>query len=259
MTSESHFQTEAFSHGYAQLYDHMYQDKPYAAEVDYVLSLMAASPPIVRLLDLGCGTGRHARVFSERGYYVTGVDRSPAMIARAREVLNPERSAFLCSDLSQMTVPHLQDAAVCLFHVFSYLTEKVQLELFLARLYQCLKPGAAFVFDFWYGPAVLNDQPKVRAREWQMGGTEVKRVSTPSWDQERSLIDIRIETTVQVGSQPPQTLTERHPMRYFFADEIMSLLARQGFSVAKMHAWQTTRPLTDKDWYGVVLCHKDRG
>lgn len=37
------------------------------------------------ILDIGCGTGRHAIELASRGYTVTGVDLSAAQLARARE------------------------------------------------------------------------------------------------------------------------------------------------------------------------------
>ena len=39
----------------------------------------------VRILDIGCGTGRHAIELAKRGYRVTGVDLSETLLARARE------------------------------------------------------------------------------------------------------------------------------------------------------------------------------
>lgn len=52
-------------------------------EVQFLRDLVELAPG-ARVLDLGCGTGRHATVFADQGYEVTGVDFSPAMIAAAR-------------------------------------------------------------------------------------------------------------------------------------------------------------------------------
>src|SRR5438445_3704818 len=68
----------------ANFYDHLYEGKDYAAEADYVDALIQRYLPAAQsLLDLGCGTGRHAIKFTEKGYSVVGVDRSPEMIAKA--------------------------------------------------------------------------------------------------------------------------------------------------------------------------------
>jgi SAM-dependent methyltransferase len=37
------------------------------------------------ILDIGCGTGRHAIELTKRGYHVTGIDLSPSQLERARE------------------------------------------------------------------------------------------------------------------------------------------------------------------------------
>ena len=45
------------------------------AEVDFVLEELSL-PPGSRILDVGCGTGRHAVELARRGYQITGVDIS---------------------------------------------------------------------------------------------------------------------------------------------------------------------------------------
>ncbi|MGZ7180607.1 MAG: class I SAM-dependent DNA methyltransferase, partial [Halobacteriota archaeon] len=72
---------------YAQYYDLFYRDKNYTDEVDYVDALIekyALGKPAT-ILDLGCGTGGHAVLLAKKGYDVTGVDRSDAMLAIAGE------------------------------------------------------------------------------------------------------------------------------------------------------------------------------
>ena len=38
-----------------------------------------------RLLDIGCGTGRHTIELSKRGYTITGIDLSDSLLKRAKE------------------------------------------------------------------------------------------------------------------------------------------------------------------------------
>ena len=69
----------------ARYYDSLYADKDYAAEVAYVDGLIQRYAPGARsVLDLGCGTGRHAIEFAERGYSVLGIDRSRNMLNQAQ-------------------------------------------------------------------------------------------------------------------------------------------------------------------------------
>jgi ubiquinone/menaquinone biosynthesis C-methylase UbiE len=71
---------------HAELYDVFYADKPYAAETAFVAELLGALEvrPPARLLELACGTGRHAREFERLGYAVLATDYSKDMLACAR-------------------------------------------------------------------------------------------------------------------------------------------------------------------------------
>ena len=53
-------------------------------EAPFLREVLAGGPS-KRLLDLGCGTGEHARFLQEEGFEVTGVDASEAQLAQARE------------------------------------------------------------------------------------------------------------------------------------------------------------------------------
>ncbi|MDY0327537.1 MAG: class I SAM-dependent methyltransferase, partial [Arcobacteraceae bacterium] len=62
---------------YSQYYDLLYSDKDYIGEVEYVDSLIKAnSNKVETLLDMGCGTGKHAELFCDKGYKVHGIDLS---------------------------------------------------------------------------------------------------------------------------------------------------------------------------------------
>ena len=66
---------------YAHYYNLLYADKDYAGETAFVLGLLrrdGRNPQT--LLDLGCGTGRHALEMAKHGVAVTGVDLSPTML-----------------------------------------------------------------------------------------------------------------------------------------------------------------------------------
>ena len=77
---------------YGRYYDLLYADKDYAAEAQYVASLLERfritpcsklQTPNSRILEFGCGTGKHARLLAEMGYEVTGIERSAEMAEEA--------------------------------------------------------------------------------------------------------------------------------------------------------------------------------
>lgn len=67
---------------YARYYNVLYRDKDYSGETTFILNCLKryGSCPTT-LLDLGCGTGRHALEMSKRGISATGVDISTTMLA----------------------------------------------------------------------------------------------------------------------------------------------------------------------------------
>lgn len=78
-------------HWFSELADHMgpaYErysfTKGTEQEVDALVSLLGVEPGH-RILDVGCGTGRHSRAFAARGYDVVGVDISPRFVDVAND------------------------------------------------------------------------------------------------------------------------------------------------------------------------------
>lgn len=71
----------------------------------------------VDVLDLGCGTGSLALLAAEQGHRVTGVDRSPRMIERARAKLAGHDAAFLVGDAAEPPVGERRFGVVLVRHV----------------------------------------------------------------------------------------------------------------------------------------------
>ncbi len=69
---------------YGKSYDNEPFTKGTAGEVDFVERELGADRS-KRILDIGCGTGRHAIELAQRGYRVTGFDLSESQLRRARE------------------------------------------------------------------------------------------------------------------------------------------------------------------------------
>jgi SAM-dependent methyltransferase len=98
-----------------------------------------------RILDVCCGTGYLAGLLSSRGYGVTGIDLSPAMIGCARESV-PE-AEFLIADAASFHVPDGFDAAVSSFDSLNHILSSQDLEAAFHNTAAALKPGAPFAFD----------------------------------------------------------------------------------------------------------------
>jgi len=98
-----------------------------------------------RVLDVCCGTGYLAGLLTERGYKVTGIDASPAMIEHARA--NVPAAEFQVCDATAFHLRGHFAAAVCTFDSLNHILSAEGLEAALRNTAAALKPGAPFVFD----------------------------------------------------------------------------------------------------------------
>ncbi len=109
----------------------------------------ATSGPSRRVLDLGCGTGEHARFLSEQGFEVVGVDASASMIEKARDKPLPPGLCFVHGDVSELdriTEGHF-DGAICLGNTLPHVKTPGALDSFLQALRRRLAPGASWVLQ----------------------------------------------------------------------------------------------------------------
>ncbi|MFJ4684095.1 class I SAM-dependent methyltransferase [Streptomyces sp. NPDC088789] len=94
------------------------------------------------LLDLGCGTGSLALLAAEQGHRVTGVDRSPAMVERARAKLAGRDAAFLVGDATAPPVGEQRYDVVLVRHVLWALPDPARV---LRQWRGLLRPGGRLV------------------------------------------------------------------------------------------------------------------
>lgn len=246
-----------FGDVYARCYDLLYRDKSYADEARYVRGLIEEHGAWVKtLLELGCGTGRYTRELLAMDYAVRGVDVSAEMLeqARARCSGNAE---FSCADVTRLNLQRKFDCAVALFHVLDYLTSNEQLESAFARTADHLVPGGVFVFDFWYGPAVLTERPSVRVKHVADESLEVVRTSRPVLLPNENVVEVHFENQIHVlASAERFEEREIHRMRYLFLPEIDGWLRAARLERCGAYRWMSREGLGFDSWYGVVVARK---
>ncbi len=75
---------ESLFENYGLKYDNEIFAQGTLVECDFIESEIA-SEKTLKILDIGCGTGRHSIELTIRGYKVTGIDLSDSQLQRARE------------------------------------------------------------------------------------------------------------------------------------------------------------------------------
>ena len=247
---------------YARYYDLLYRDKDYVAEAAFVHGLLAEHrSPAGTILELGCGTGGHAVPLARHGHSVTGYDLSPEMVAEALSRAPEELKAhleFRVGDVCTLNAGRQFDAVVSLFHVASYQTGDSSIADMFVTAARHLRPGGTFLFDFWYGPAVLSQRPSVRVKRLQAEDIEVLRIAEPVEHPNDNCVDVNY--TVFVTDRVTgaiSMLEETHRMRYFFLPELRLLLSMAGFSISRQVEWLSCSEPSEQTWSVTIVATKD--
>jgi len=229
---------------YAQYYDLLYSTKNYEAEVNYVDSLIEKyCPQVNTILDLGCGTGSHDFYLAKKGYTVEGVDVSKTMVKLAQEKKEKEgieNISFQCGDITSLKMGKEFDTVISLFHVMNYLKENSLMQAGFSNATKHLKKGGLFIFDCWYGPAVLSDHPKSGVKRLENEKIKVTRIVEPLLHPNRNVVDVNYEIVIkEKATSKVETISEKHSVRYFFMPEIQALLQQLNMEIISAEEWLT--------------------
>jgi SAM-dependent methyltransferase len=240
---------------YAEFYDLIYHDKDYQGESNYIDGLIKKYLIDAKsILELGCGTGRHALLLAEKGYHVCGVDVSEKMVEKAKlrlEKINSlkDKVNFLPADIRTVRLNKKFDVAISLYHVFSYQTKNSDLIGTLDAAALHLNKNGLLIFDCWYGPAVMVNLPEVRVRRVESNEYLITRVSEPKNHFNENVVDVHFDVFVQdKKSKQISEFKEVHNMRYFFKPELEHMFEASGFEFLSAQEWLTGGAVSEKTW-----------
>jgi len=254
-----------FGGDYSRYYDLFYADKDYAAEATFVGNVIRRHKPNASsIIEFGCGSARHAIEFARAGFSITGLDRSASMIERGQSRINSldpslrRKIKLIRGDAALVKSSEAFDAVVSLFHVVSYQTTNDALAGIFRSARAALVADGLFVFDFWYGPAVLTERPTVRVQRVSTSDVEVTRISEPVHHINRNIVDVKFSLiAVDRRTDRVEQHTEVHSMRYIFLPEIELITAQNGFEVIEAGEWLTGTPLHEHSWSGYVAARAE--
>lgn len=243
---------------YAKYYNLLYADKDYSGESQYIVKLLNKySSHADYVLDLGCGTGKHASLIAQNGFKVMGIDQSKDMIgiAQSKQYINCE---FLIADARSFELNQKFDVITSLFHVMSYQTSNEILEEVFINVTRHLNPGGIFIFDFWYAPAVLTQKPSVKIKRLENHDIKVIRLSEPIHHFNENVIDVNFELHIEDKTHKEhETIRELHKMRYFSIPELDFIMQKCGLHSLCYEEWMTSLKPSEKTWGVCCIAQKD--
>lgn len=138
---------EQLYHKFAKYYDRIYENIDVHKESDFIKWAVKQhkKSPGNKLLDMACGTGRHAQLLKD-SFDVLGVDINPEMLKIAREKLPDIR--FMEGDMKELDLDEKFDVIICMFSAINYNTTLEEFKGSIGNFYTHLNEGGVLVFDY---------------------------------------------------------------------------------------------------------------
>ena len=247
---------EKLFENYAEQYDKEPFTQGTIGECDFIEKELNYDKSL-NILDIGCGTGRHAIELAKRGYTVTGIDLSEAQLTKAREKAEKEnlKTQFLNHDARNLPFERQFDAAIMLCEgAFPLMeTDEMNFEI-LRNVAKSLKTPGKFIFTTLNGLYRLfhlsDDSPETGTHE-----------ATDPTSQRFDFMTMRshdlLTFTDDDGNEHQIVVNER----YYMPSEITWLLKSLGFQniaifAAKLGAFSREDQLTTEDFEMLVIAEK---
>ncbi len=220
------------------------------AQVDFVVDKLALTGPS-KIVDLGCGHGRHSLELARRGHKVTGIDLVEGFLDVARKTAESEglstHAQFLRGDIGALdTEEGAFDGAICLFDAFGFFDDGHTFAT-LRSVNKIIASGSRFVLD-------------LRTREWmtRLPGSAVLDKGNGDMMIDRHHFDIATSrfidrrTYVRDGKQREVMFS----VRLFAFTEIKLILESTGFGVEAAFGGFDGSPLSVNKARTIIVAKK---
>ena len=214
--------------------------------------------PSKRILDLGCGSGEHARFLVSRGFEVVGVDNSESMLEAALEEALPEGLDFVLGDMRE--VDRVTDGsfggAICLGNALPHLQTDRDLADLVRGLRRRLAPTAPFVLQVinyqWISSQNIRYLP-LSFRPDADGEIVFLRLMEPQAD--GSVLFFPATLQLRPGRQPPLALkaSKEVRLRGWRAAEVDAALEAAGFRERTHYSSFDRTPFSPEESYDLIL------
>jgi len=180
-----------------------------------------ADVEVREILDVACGTGRHAIPLSKKGYTVTGGDRSQAMLAVLEEKVRRAKIEIpvIKCDMKDIEFREEFDAIICMYTSFNYLLTDQDIERALAAFHRALRPGGIVILDLMNPIFYIGKFREITVEHHQEGQMCIQRTFKHTLDEVRSLW-YQDEFVVSDDGNSVSTCREIHTMRMLTYPEI---------------------------------------
>ena len=225
MSNKPEWWIEFFAGPWGEVQALGYPEEQTRNEVDFLVEALALKKG-ARVLDIGCGVGRHCIELAKRGYECTGIDFNESAIVASSEAAADAgvRPSFVELDMKELEAQESYDGAYCFFTSFGYFSDKENKEV-ASRFANALKPGGRVLIDTLVTESLFPVFQQFRWR-WADESRTVRVLQESKWDP----VGGRVNTEWSFVRESGPVETARSSLRVYSYKELHALLLDAGFS-----------------------------
>ena len=198
---------------FAKYYDKFYSKKDYQKEVLFLKNFISKNHCII---DIGCGTGRHASLLND--YNIDGLDLNKEMLEIAKTRIN---GSIYHQNILNINIGKKYDIVISMFAVINHLKDIDELERCLINLKKILKPSGKIIIDL-HNPQSSGE--KIDSFD------NIKRTMLWNYDKEA-----KIEKSNIIFEIDNKIYNDSHIFRIFSIDEIKKMCEKVGLNVINIY------------------------
>ena len=223
---------EAYT-GFSEVYDIFMDNVPYEEWASYIIEILkeyGIEDGIV--CELGCGTGKMAKILSDRGYDMIGIDSSADMLDIALESRsNDGRILYLNQDMKEMELYGTVRAVISVCDSMNYLLSEDELLTTFKLVNNYLDPKGIFIFDMntrYKYEELLADNVFAENRE------ETSFIWENYYDEEERVNEYDLTLFVKEG-ELYRKYEEVHYQKAYDTDAVISLIEKSGLKLIAVY------------------------
>jgi len=208
------------SKNYLKVYSH--RDVTEAEKLVELIINKLNLQPGCKVLDMACGSGRHAIIFAQKGFDVTAVDLSKNLITAAEKnaAQSDVKINFVLSDILDFNSPTKFQVALNLFTSIGYFEDDEDNFQVIIRANELLDVGGFFVLDYFNKNYLVDNL--IPTSVYSDNGSRITQNRFIEGNRIRKNITFEYKGSVEEFYES---------VRLYSYEEIKSYLSRAGFQI----------------------------